>query len=439
MQCSRQRGCACAQRLVSSLSSLAGDVVAPAHGRRTLPPPPPPPPPTASSFPRASPAEEEGFFRFEVLHESKRSRARVGVLHTPHGIVDTPGFVPVGTNAALKAVDLAHADGLGAQLVFCNTYHLLLQPGPATVEAAGGLHRFMARRTRPLITDSGGFQVFSLQAAASSVPDCSLKRVAPRNTAGTGLVRVSEEGALFKSYRDGARLLLTPESSVATQKALGADIILPLDELPAYHVTPEVLSASTQRSHRWMARSLGAHLAAPQLQAMYGIVHGGTDVDLRRHSAEFLSALPFDGFAIGGALGRDRNEMVDMLAALMPALPRHKATHLLGIGDEASLRACVPLGVDTFDSAWPTRAGRHGDLLTSAGVLKLRSASFARAFRTPDERCSCPVCTTHTLAYLHHLHRAREPVLASLAALHNLAYTFGVMAMLRDDIMHDRV
>ncbi len=330
--------------------------------------------------------------------------------------------------------------------MFVNTYHMLLL-GPERVAAAGGLHSFMGRRERPLITDSGGFQVFSLahggvtaelaRGAADAV-DGSLKRAAARADQG-GVLRVSEDGVLFRSYRDGACVLLTPESSVVAQKQLGADVILPLDELPPYHISAAALSASTARSHRWMARSLSAHLAQPALQAMYGIVHGGTDEALRAESAAYLGALPFDGFAVGGALGKDRQEMQRMLTCLMPRLRRDAPVHLLGIGDEASVRACVPLGVDTFDSSWPTRAGRHGDVFTSGGVVKLRSASLAAAFRPPDEACDCAVCRTHTLAYLHHLYRAREPVLASLAALHNLAHTLRLMVQLREDISADRV
>jgi queuine tRNA-ribosyltransferase len=253
------------------------------------------------------------------------------------------------------------------------------------------------------------------------------------------VLRVDEEGVLFRSYRDGARVLLTPETSVAAQKALGADIILPLDELPPYHINPAVLAASVARSHRWMARSLAAHLADPRKQAMYGIVHGGTDAELRAASAEYLCALPFDGFAVGGALGRDRAEMLGMLSGLMPRLRGGVPVHLLGIGDEESLVACVPLGFDTFDSAYPTRAGRHGTLLTSAGRITLRKAENAAAFRPLDEACGCATCRQHTLAYLHHLWRAREPVLASLAALHNIAHTCAVMSKLRTAILEDRI
>jgi queuine tRNA-ribosyltransferase len=397
----------------------------------------------STSLPTCSPAQTEGWFRFEVVHESRKSRARVGRIHTPHGVVDTPVFVPVGTVAALKHVPLALADAVGMQLMFVNTYHMLLL-NPQAVALAGGLHRFMGRPDRPLITDSGGFQVFSLQHGGVTEELASrgeLKRAVQRAAAGKApVVKVSEDGVLFRSYRDGQRIQLTPESSVDTQKLLGADIILPLDELPPYHTTPAALQDSTRRSHRWMARSLARHLEQPQKQAMYGIVHGGVDAGLRAESAAFIGALPFDGNAIGGALGKDRAEMCAMLAALMPQLAHSRPRHLLGIGDEASLRACVPLGVDTFDSAWPTRAGRHGELFTSSGTIKLRSATLANAHdRKPDDQCSCTVCANHSLAYLHHLYRAREPVLATLAALHNVAFTLSLMARLRSQILADEV
>jgi len=397
-----------------------------------------------STTSRASPAQADGYFHFEVVHQSQKqgSRARCGKLHTPHGVVETPGFVPVGTNASLKAVTLGQADGVGMQLMFCNTLHLLIL-GPDRVAAAGGLHSFLGRPGRPLITDSGGFQIFSLQHGGVAQ---ELKRAGAKTARAPGSqeqappVLVQEDGVTFKSYRDGTRIHLTPESSVQTQKLLGADIILPLDELPPYHVTPASLTASTRRSHRWMARSLDAHLAAPQKQAMYGIVHGGLDAALRHESASFIESLPFDGNAIGGALGRDRAEMLTMLTELLPQLSAHRPRHLLGIGDEASVRACVPLGLDTFDSAWPTRAGRHGDLFTSTGTIKLRTAALASAHdRAPDEGCDCPVCRAHSLAYLHHLYRAREPVLATLAALHNLAHTLRLMTNLRTAIQEDRV
>lgn len=301
-------------------------------------------------------------FRFEILYQSKRSKARVGRIHTPHGIIDTPSFVAVGTNGTLKALNNDTVDSIGLQLMFCNTYHLLLQPGPEIVQKAGGLHRFI-NRTQPLITDSGGFQVFSL--AYGSV-HAELKSCGKKKGDGS-VLKITEEGVTFRSYRDGAKILLTPESSIQIQKALGADIIIPLDELPPYHIEPDDLKKSLARTHRWEKRSLEEHLKNPQSQAMYGVIHGGIDKDLRKLSCTYLAGLPFDGFAIGGSVGKNKQELEEMVAFTRPLIPDEKPNHLLGIGDLPSLAALVPLGIDTFDSSYPTRAARHGLLFTQEG------------------------------------------------------------------------
>lgn len=271
-------------------------------------------------------------FRFEVLHTSSKSRARVGRIHTPHGVIDTPNFVAVGTNGTLKALDNRIADSIGLQLMFCNTYHLLLQPGPEVVRRAGGLHRFI-HRNMPIITDSGGFQIFSL--AYGSVAE-ELKSQGKKKRNGH-VLKINEEGVLFRSYRDGSPILLTPESSIQAQKAFGADIIIPLDELPPYHIDPEKLKRSLDRTHRWEKRSLEEHLKNPAGQAMYAVVHGGVDPVLRKESCEYLSHLAFNGFAIGGSVGKTKPEMVDMLSKMLPWLPFEKPNHLLGIGDLDSL------------------------------------------------------------------------------------------------------
>ncbi|KAK4537433.1 hypothetical protein CDCA_CDCA12G3458 [Cyanidium caldarium] len=388
-------------------------------------------PPPAEQF---GPYERGDFFRFTVLHRSRRSRARVGQLHTPHGVVNTPNFVAVGTNAALKMVDQPRANDAGLELMFCNTFHLMLQPGADVVAAAGGLHRFM-QRDRPLMTDSGGFQVFSL--AHGSVYDELNMKTRKRELEGR-LLRVTEDGATFRSYVDGRILTLTPESSVQAQKALGADIIIPLDELPPYHIEPEALRRSVYLSHRWEARSLQEHLRDVRQQAMYCVVHGGVDESLRRLSAEYLTALPFDGIGIGGSLGKDRQELIALLQFLMPLLPADKPNHLLGIADMESIEQAVPLGVDTFDSCYPTRLGRHGTLLTrSRGRVRIRSRQWERVFEPVDEGCGGFVSRHHTLAYLHHLWRAHEPLAAALLTLHNIQYMCDEMRRLRERILDD--
>lgn len=372
--------------------------------------------------------------RFEIIHQSRISRARVGRIHTSHGIIQTPGFVPVGTNATVKALDSKVLDHVGVQLLFCNTYHLLLHPGPETVKAAGGLHGFMNRQT-PIITDSGGFQVFSL--AYGSVHD-ELKSRGGKTNEGS-VVKISEDGVLFRSYRDGNLILLTPESSVQAQKDLGADIIIPLDELPPYHIDRQKLKKSLERTHRWEKRSLDAHLKNKAHQAMYAVIHGGIDPTFRKESADILSKEPFDGFAIGGSLGKNRNEMVSMLEELMPHIPAHTPNHLLGIGDIESLERCIPLGIDTFDSSHPTRCARHALLFTKTGMVKILQSTHKTSFIPIEDSCECYTCKHYTRAYVHHLFKAKELTAYSLATIHNLHFMMQLMKNYRERILRDEL
>ncbi len=367
---------------------------------------------------------------FQIIHRSKKSRARVGRIDTPHGHIDTPNFVAVGTNGTLKALDNRTVDEIGLQLMFCNTYHLLLQPGVDTVKRAGGLHKYI-NRTQPIITDSGGFQVFSL--AYGSVADELKSRGAKKHDG--HVLKISEDGVLFRSYRDGSKVLLTPESSIQAQKALGADIIIPFDELPPYHIGSEQLKKSLERTHRWEKRSLDEHLKNRQGQAMYAVVHGGVDPELRKHSCNYLSNLPFDGYAVGGSLGKTKPEMVEMLKALYPQLPEDKPNHLLGIGDLESLEMCIPLGVDTFDSSYPTRAARHGMLLTKEGPLKISRLAHANHFGPIEHDCECSTCRQFSLAYLHHLFKANELTAYALATIHNLHFMVDLMRRVRERIL----
>lgn len=374
------------------------------------------------------------YFKFKLIHQSKKSRARVGQIHTPHGIIDTPNFVGVGTNAALKSVDANLVSQIGLQLMFCNTYHLMLQPGTDIVKQAGGLHTFM-NRNMPIITDSGGFQVFSL--AYGTVKD-ELKSRGQKK--GDNLVlKTSEDGVLFRSYRDGKQILLTPETSIAAQKDLGADIIIPFDELPPYHIDQRKLINSLHRTHRWEKRSLDAHLANKQNQAMYSVIHGGINKELRKESCDVLTKLPFDGHAIGGSMGKNREEMIDMLTHVMPLLPDDKPNHLLGIGDLASIEPCVRLGIDTFDSSHPTRCARHGLFFTSKGPVKIGNAENRLAFRPIDETCTCYTCQHFTRAYLHHLFKAAELSAYTLATIHNLHFMVQLMENYRTKILNDEI
>ncbi len=372
--------------------------------------------------------------RFEILHTSKKSHARVGRIHTPHGIIDTPNFVAVGTNGTLKAIDNELVDKIGLQLMFCNTYHLLLQPGPEVVKNAGGLHRFI-NRTQPLITDSGGFQVFSL--AYGSVHD-ELKSRGKKKGDGS-VLKINEEGVIFRSYRDGSKIVLTPESSIQTQKSLGADIIIPLDELPPYHIEKEALQLSLARTHRWEKRSLDEHLKNPQNQAMYAVIHGGVDPELRKLSCQILTDLPFDGFAIGGSVGKNKRELEEVIAFTRPLLPDDKPNHLLGIGDLPSLATLVPLGIDTFDSSYPTRAARHGLLLTQDGGIKIEQLKYRQQFRPIEADCACPTCQKFTLAYLHHLFKAKEITALTLASIHNLHFMVTLMSRYRALILDNQI
>lgn len=373
-------------------------------------------------------------FKFEVLHQSTKSRARVGRIYTAHGVIDTPNFVPVATNGTIKALDTAMLDDLDVQLMFCNTYHLLLHPGSDIIAQAGGLHTFM-RRNRPLITDSGGFQVFSL--AYGGVHN-ELKSKGQKSHNGS-VVKITEEGVAFRSYRDGTKIILTPESSVQAQKLLGADIIIPFDELPPYHIAELDLKKSLDRTHRWEKRSLDEHKKNPRGQAMYAVVHGGVDPHLRRQSAQYLDSLGFDGFAIGGSLGKERVEMITMLQNLMPFIPSPAPNHLLGIGDLRSLEMAIPLGIDTFDSSYPTKCARHGLLLTPEGSLNLLQVRYKNAFRPVDENCTCYACQRYTIAYQHHLFKAHEITGLVLATIHNIAFMMKLMKNYRQLILDNQV
>lgn len=369
-------------------------------------------------------------FKFDILYQSKHSSARIGRIHTPHGIIDTPNFVGVGTNGSLKTLHNHDLSSMGLQLMFCNTYHLMVQPGTALIKAAGGLHSFIQRQA-PIITDSGGFQVFSL--AYGQVAK-ELKGQGGKKHPNS-VLKVTEEGVTFRSYRDGEKIFLSPETSVNAQKDLGSDIIIPLDELLPIHVSEKKHHASFERTHRWELRSLQTHLENRQNQAMFAVVHGGTDLALRQESCRRLTEHPFDGFAIGGSLGCDHSELFNTVAGTTPHLPSETPIHLLGIGDMASLTECIRQGIDTFDSSYPTKIARHGLLLTKEGPLKISRLAHAREFFPIEEGCPCPACTHYTRAYIHHLFKAKEPSAASLATLHNLSFMIRFMDGIRTQIL----
>lgn len=374
------------------------------------------------------------YFKFELIHKSKHSRARIGKIHTPHGIIETPNFVAVGTNATIKAIDSLIVDDIDIQLLFCNTYHLMVHPGAGVVQEAGGLHKFMNRK-KPIITDSGGFQVFSL--AYGGVKD-ELKSKGSKKY-NNAILKIDENGVLFRSYRDGSPILLTPESSIQAQKELGADIIIPFDELLPYHCDQKYFEKSLQRTHRWEERSLQEHLKNRNNQAIYAVVHGGIDDKLRKVSADFLTNLPFDGYAIGGSIGKNHTEMETMLTNLMPNLPEEKPNHLLGVGDLKAIDSGVKLGIDTFDSSYPTKCARHGLLLNRINNIKITQTKYKNRFESIDADCKCYTCKNYTIAYIHHLFKSNEITGLTLASIHNLQFMVDCMKNYRQLILEDKI
>ncbi|GAC1454931.1 MAG: tRNA guanosine(34) transglycosylase Tgt [Ktedonobacterales bacterium] len=341
---------------------------------------------------------------FTVVGRCSQTAARAGILRTPHGEVPTPIFMPVGTHATVKAVGPDDLETIGAGIVLANTYHLLLRPGPELVAHFGGLHGFM-RWPHPILTDSGGFQVFSLG----------------------HLREVNDAGVRFRSHLDGAEVVLTPERVMEVEGLLGADIILPLDECPPYPCPPEVAQAATERTHRWAERAL----AAPrrQDQALFGIPQGGMDPELRAASAHFIGGLPFAGFSIGGlSVGEPKPLMWRMLEAVIPELPDAKPRHLLGVGSPEDLLEGIARGVDMFDCVLPTRTARTGGLYTPAGRLNIRAARFRTERGPVDPTCDCYTCRTFSAGYLHHLIRSEEDgqrgelLYFRLASIHNLRF-----------------
>ncbi|MGH2951990.1 MAG: tRNA guanosine(34) transglycosylase Tgt [Solirubrobacterales bacterium] len=361
--------------------------------------------------------------RLEFEISAREGDARTGRLRTAHGDVATPAFIPLATRGSVRTMASADVAALGYDLILANTFHLFVAPGAKRIEALGGLHRFMGWE-RALVTDSGGFQVFSL--AHGTVAD-EIKGRRGRAGSTGGVLEIAERGVRFRSYVDGSERFMGPEESMSVQAALGSDIALAFDECTPYHADREYTARSTERTHRWLDRCLAWHDAhGPRRQAVFGIVQGGVHADLRRESAEALAAAAVDGLAIGGTLGRDKSEMHDVLALTVPLLPSDVPVHLLGIGEPDDLLAGIALGVDVFDCAVPTRLARHGMALANLPGARFRFDVRRAAFATDDaplvDGCPCPACARHTRAYLHHLSRAEELTAARLLTLHNLTF-----------------
>ncbi|MCX7790337.1 MAG: tRNA guanosine(34) transglycosylase Tgt [Chloroflexaceae bacterium] len=382
---------------------------------------------------------------FSILARDPASRARAGLLRTAHGEVATPVFMPVGTRGSVKALTPDELRAHGAEIILGNTYHLYLQPGHELIARQGGLHRFTGWHG-PILTDSGGFQVFSL--VHGGIAD-EIKGRRPQQPGRlSDMVQVTEDAVVFKSYLDGSRHVFTPERSIEVQHHLGADIILCFDELPPYHAGYEYTRESMHRSHRWAARCLEAHrgrdperLPNPD-QRLFGIVHGGVFPDLRRESAETLGGMGFDGLCIGGSLGANKEQMYDVVDMTVPHLPDGLARHLLGVGDVDDLIEGVARGIDMFDCVSPTRLGRHGTALVRdperRWKLNLQNAALREDDGPLQPGCACATCRTFSRAYLHHLYRAKELLGIRLVSLHNVAFLLALMADIRAAIIEGR-
>lgn len=352
-------------------------------------------------------------FAFEILHEDANTLARLAHFTTPHGIVDTPAFMSVGTQGTVKGVDPGRLRETGAQIILANTYHLALRPGEQTVAALGGLHTFMGW-DGPILTDSGGFQVFSL---------------AERTT-------VDENGVRFRSHIDGAPVEITPERSVAIQEQLGSDVAMVLDHVVALPNSREIVTDAMRRSLRWAERCRAA--ATRSDQALFAIVQGGLDAELRAESAETLVALDFVGYAIGGlSVGEPPAQMYATLDVTAPRLPRDRPRYLMGVGRPIDLLEAISRGVDLFDCVLPTRNGRNALAFTDAGPVRLRNRQYAQEREPLDPACPCPACR-HSRGYLRHLFQAGEMLGPMLVSMHNLTFYQRLMAEARRAISEDR-
>ena len=359
--------------------------------------------------------------RFEI--GARDGAARAGTLHTAHGPIETPAFIPLATKGTVRGLESTEVADLGYQLILGNTYHLFVSPGPERIAAAGGLHGFMGWE-RALITDSGGFQVFSL--AHGGVAN-EVKGSGRSGGEHGSKVEITEEGARFRSYRDGSELFISPEVSMQVQAALGSDIALVFDECTPFHADRDYTARSTARTHRWLDRCLEWHeREGPARQAVFGIVQGGVHEDLRRESAEAVSAAGVDGLAIGGTLGRDKAEMHEVLAMTAPLLPEEAPKHLLGIGEVDDLLGGIALGLDVFDCAVPTRLARHGVALApnpeNRFRLDLRKSRWVGDRDPLVDGCPCPACQHHDRDYVSYLSRAEELTAVRLIVTHNLTY-----------------
>lgn len=353
---------------------------------------------------------------YEHIKTCKQTGARLGIVHTPHGSFETPAFMPVGTQATVKTMSPEELKEIGSGIILSNTYHLWLRPGHEIIKEAGGLHKFM-NWDRPILTDSGGFQVFSL----------------------SEFRKIEEEGVHFRHHLNGSKLFLSPEKAMEIQNALGSDIMMAFDECPPYPATFEYMKKSVERTSRWAERCIKAH-ARPDDQALFGIVQGGEFEELRKQSAKDLISLDFPGYAIGGlSVGEPKDVMNRVLEFTVPVLPENKPRYLMGVGSPDSLIDGAIRGVDMFDCVLPTRIARNGTLMTSEGRVNIKNAKYERDFGPLDPNCNCHVCKTYSRAYIRHLIRANETFGLRLTSYHNLHFLLNLMEQVRDAIRNDRL
>lgn len=354
--------------------------------------------------------------RYELIKECKQSGARLGKLHTPRGVINTPIFMPVGTAATVKAMTPEELKEMNAEIILSNTYHLYLRPGHELIEKAGGLHKFM-HWDRPILTDSGGFQVFSLG----------------------DLRKITEEGVEFRSHIDGSKHFLSPEKAMEIQNALGSDIMMAFDECAPYPADHDYVKRSLERTTRWAKRCKEAH-KNPETQALFGIVQGGMYKDLREQSVKELLALDFPGYSVGGlSVGEPKDLMNEILEHTVPLLPEDKPRYLMGVGSPDALIDGVIRGIDMFDCVLPTRIARNGQLMTSQGKVVIKHAKYKEDFTPLDPECDCYTCRNYTKAYLRHLYKANEILSSRLLTTHNLYFLINLMKDVRQAIMDDRL
>jgi queuine tRNA-ribosyltransferase len=381
---------------------------------------------------------------FTIQARDADSRARAGVIQTAHGAIETPVFMPVGTKGTVKALTPEEVKAHGAHIILGNTYHLYLQPGHELIARHGGLHQFMQWHG-PILTDSGGFQVFSLKYGGIADEVKGRGSYTPK----PGMVKVTDDAVIFKSTIDGSKHVFTPERSIEIQKGIGADIILCFDELPPFRAGYDYTRQSLARTHRWEQRCLTYHqetlagmhdIAMPNPdQSLFGIVHGGVFPDLRKASAEHIGGMAFDGLCIGGSLGANKSQIYEVVDMTVPHMPDGKPRHLLGIGDVDDLFEGVARGIDMFDCVSPTRLGRHGAALVRDASKNFRlnvNNAICRDSDEPlDQWCTCTVCQTYSRAYIHHLFRAKEFLGIRLVSLHNVAFLLHLMREVRQSII----